>query len=44
MQLKILEALEAKIGLGIPIQEFFDLVIGTRWDLASSRGWVNTDC
>lgn len=32
MQLKILYALEKHIGLGIPIQEFFDLIVGTRYE------------
>lgn len=29
IQLKMLEALERKINLGVPIQDFFDLVVGT---------------
>ena len=31
MQLQILYILEEKIDLGIPIGEFFDLMIGTRY-------------
>lgn len=31
IQLKVLEALERKINLGVPIQDFFDLVVGTRY-------------
>lgn len=33
MQLQILSILEEKIDLGIPIGEFFDLMIGTRYEL-----------
>lgn len=31
VQLTILKELEGLIGLDIPIQEFFDLIIGTRY-------------
>lgn len=31
VQLTMLNALEEKINLGIPIQDFFDLIIGTRY-------------
>jgi len=30
VQLVILGMLEKRIGFGIPIQEFFDLIVGTR--------------
>jgi patatin-like phospholipase/acyl hydrolase len=30
IQLEILALIEQRIGLGIPIQEFFDLIVGTR--------------
>jgi hypothetical protein len=30
MQLKILSQLEERTGLGLPIRDYFDLVIGTR--------------
>ena len=31
VQLVILAMIEKRIGLGIPIQEFFDLIVGTRY-------------
>jgi hypothetical protein len=31
IQLVILAMIEKRIGLGIPIQEFFDLIVGTRY-------------
>lgn len=31
VQLTMLDALEKRIGLGIPIQDFFDLIVGTRY-------------
>jgi hypothetical protein len=31
IQLEILALIEKRIGLGIPIQEFFDLIVGTRY-------------
>lgn len=31
IELTILKMLEERIGLDIPIQEFFDLIVGTRW-------------
>jgi patatin-like phospholipase/acyl hydrolase len=30
IQLVILRLIEKRMGLGIPIQEFFDLMVGTR--------------
>jgi patatin-like phospholipase/acyl hydrolase len=32
VQLTILEILEERIGLDIPIQEFFNLIVGTRYE------------
>jgi len=40
MQLQILSILEERIGLGIPIREFFDLIIGTRYVLQPSRDFL----
>ena len=31
VQLVFLLELESRIGLGVPIQEFFDLIVGTRY-------------
>lgn len=31
IQLVVLQVLESRIGFDIPIQEFFDLIVGTRW-------------
>jgi hypothetical protein len=31
IQLAILAMIEKRIGFGIPIQEFFDLIVGTRY-------------
>lgn len=31
VQLTMLDALEKKIDLGIPVQDFFDLIVGTRY-------------
>lgn len=36
IQLEILKSLELAIGLDIPIQDFFDLIIGTRFDPQST--------
>jgi hypothetical protein len=33
VQLTILEILEERIDLGMPIQQFFDLIVGTRYVL-----------
>jgi len=42
MQLRLLLELERKIGLGLQIQAFFDLVIGTRYVLRHSNIEFNT--
>jgi len=40
IQLKILSLLETDIDLGLPIQEFFDLIIGTRYNNTYQR-WTS---
>ena len=31
IQLVVLGIIEKRVGLAIPIEEFFDLIVGTRW-------------
>ena len=37
LELEVLRAIELALGGKIPIQAFFDLIVGTRYDLASKR-------
>lgn len=35
LELEVLRAIELALGGKIPIQAFFDLIVGTRYDFAS---------
>lgn len=37
IQLETLALIEREIGLGIPVQQFFDLIVGTRYVLVGQR-------
>ena len=41
IELEILALIESRIGFGIPIQEFFDLMIGTRCASLLRSQWAS---